>query len=240
MNKLMAVVIGVMALALFGWGWSRSKPQESPPSFAGHVVATHAARPPSAGSSTRPRTGTLRLRVNSTSEQPSPAEGGTAEMPPGGGPFDNMRAKPRWTGPLPRSVDDLPRTPAVLRRIQDAGGKDAIQLKLDTMNETRECTSQSPALQPGAIGFQVEMRVDPRTGTVQGHDLVLLASILDERDDLHVLHCLNKVFSKERPISPQHVRHLDLPAGETSYTIRGQIGIPVETDGFWPWIMAAD
>ena len=122
------------------------------------------------------------------------------------------------------------------KRIEEAGGRDAVQTKLDILNELRECTSSGRLIHAGVVGYQGTIKIDRKTGTQHGEDIVLLRSLLDEKDDLHILHCLSGVMISPRPISAQELKSLELPEGPDYYHIRGERGFPIETDAFWPWL----
>jgi hypothetical protein len=186
-------------------------------STAGHEVATKLRIP--------------RIKLRPSSSGVEQLEAGSP-VTPAGDPFSELHAGPAWPGALPTKLDELPATADVTERIETYG-RDATAELLALNTNLRQCAGTQHPIHPGAVGWEATMDVDLKAGTMRAHDVVLMASTLDERDDMPVLECLTLELKKEVPIPKEWLERL---AGKTQFVRRRDLGIPVETDSLYPWL----
>jgi hypothetical protein len=174
-----------------------------------------------------------RIRLSGGATVAEQVESAGRPTMPDGDMYANLQTRPVWKGTLPSSVAELPSTPAMAQKIREYGGPDMLNGMLKLLQDLRRCKGTRNPIHPGTVAIEATFQVDQQARTMHAREVVLMASTLDERDDMPVLECLNLEMGKEVPVPEARMKLL---GGSTVAVQRTDIGIPIETDGMYPWL----
>ena len=149
-----------------------------------------------------------------------------------------LRPRPAWRGPLPEKVGDLPRTAAVEARVAEYGGPSAVDQMLRFLAGVKGCLDGHVLERPGGLAIEVSYDFDEAAGILKGADVTLDQSAVGQGDDLAFLDCARRqIVGRVQRLSPDSLAELK---GTPGYAWRAQIHLPIEADGFYPWLLTGE
>jgi hypothetical protein len=145
-----------------------------------------------------------------------------------------LRPPPRWDGPHPESLDQLERTDAVVKRLQELETQDGeewasfLDHRLRFLAQLDRCIGDK-ITSTGGVAVVMKFRVDPRTKIAEGVEAHAEQSTLREEDDQVFVDCLQKTH-----LGSQYQKS-SLYDREDFYWAT-QISVPVHDDSWYPWL----
>jgi hypothetical protein len=148
-----------------------------------------------------------------------------------------LQPRPPWPGPWPESVDDLKdqMTPALEARIEEYGGRSSVDQTLKFLSGMRRCLESHTIGRPGGVLLELPFTFDHAEGTARGGDVGIEQSGLDPGDDLAVLDCAGRIHTGIARKMGKAAR--ESTADSSGYVWRMTLNVPVENDGFFPWLL---
>jgi hypothetical protein len=177
----------------------------------------------------------VRRQVHKVSPRPRASEGIASQttakerLPPD--MDDDMTTElqpaPTWSGPWPRSVAELPRTPRTDKKLAQFQSVQALDYMLGFLDRLRNCVGNR-VRSAGGIYVELWFNLDAITAKATGSRVAIFQSALDPDDDPLVIECIERshvghFFTFEASLRPEQ-------SEVDGYVVRRVLNIPIENE----------
>jgi hypothetical protein len=148
--------------------------------------------------------------------------------------IEELQPKPPWPGPWPQNIDEIEKTPAVERRLNELRAFNGeeweryLNYRLQTLANLHDCIGDQIE-SSGGVAVIFKFRVDPKTKVAEGTEAYAEESALDEGDDKILLDCLVKA----------HVGRTFRKSADYDKDVfywATLINVPIHNDSWYRWL----
>jgi hypothetical protein len=151
---------------------------------------------------------------------------------------EELQARPPWPGPWPESARELDMTPEIAARVQEYGGRSAVDQMLRFLAGMRKCLARHHLERPGGVFLELSFSFDHTAGVVRGGEVGIEQSTVSPGDDLAILECARGTHTGVARRMSEATRAAT--AGSSGYVWRVMLNVPAENDAFYSWLLDGD